>query len=342
MHAPWRPTKMASALEKLEQIQGTLAEIKERTPDVSISRFVASVLDDSPGTEHAPSEWKIGDDDDAGAGHGRRRAEELRCDDARPCAPALKMDWAACVLPLHGEDAHFGHAEAGVVGVADGVGGYRDRGVDAGAFARALMANALATAERVANAKAPKLLPRLCPMKVLERAYKNAATSGTPGGSTAAILSLHGAALRWAYIGDSAFAVFRGGEIIHRSVQQQRGFNEPYQLSARGCGGSLAEAKVGGMPAAEHGDVVVMATDGLFDNVHDWQLERAVRMGTELGFSPKNMADIVAGLAYAISNNSWACSPFGIGYLKKYKEVWHGGKQDDITVIVAYLVSEDS
>jgi len=155
---------------------------------VSISRFVDSVLDDSLGTEYAPSEWKSRD-----AGHGRR-AEE-RSDDRRPCVPTLKMDWAACVLPLHGEDAHFGHAEAGVVGVADGVGGYRDRGVDAGAFARALMANALATAERVAKAR--RLLIRLCPMKVLERAYKKAAMNKTPGGSTAVILSLYGRERSW-------------------------------------------------------------------------------------------------------------------------------------------------
>ncbi|XP_066318962.1 putative protein phosphatase 2C 24 [Miscanthus floridulus] len=333
MHAPWRPTKMRSALETLEQIQETLAEIKGRTPDVSISRFVDSVLDDSLGTEYAPSEWKSRD-----AGHGRR-AEE-RSDDRRPCVPTLKMDWAACVLPLHGEDAHFGHAEAGVVGVADGVGGYRDRGVDAGAFARALMANALATAERVAKAR--RLLIRLCPMKVLERAYKKAAMNKTPGGSTAVILSLYGTELSWAYIGDSAFAVFRGGKIIYRSVQQQRRFNEPYQLSTRERGGSLSEAEVGGMSTVKDGDVVVMATDGLFDNMHDWQLERAVRMGTDLGFPPKNMADIVAGIAYEISKESWGCSPFGIGYFKKYKKVWHGGKEDDITVIVAYIVSKDS
>ena len=96
------------------------------------------------------------------------------------------------------------------------------------------------------------------------------------------------------------------------------------------------------MSTVKDGDVVVIATDGLFDNMHDWQLERAVRMGTDLGFPPKNMADIVAGIAYLISKNNWACSPFGIGYFKKYKKVWHGGKEDDITVIVAYIVSKDS
>ncbi|RLM78995.1 putative protein phosphatase 2C 23 [Panicum miliaceum] len=98
---------MARAMESLEPIQETLSEINKRTPE------------------------------EGDAGHGRRAERP----DARPCA--LRMDWAACVLPLHGEDAHFGHAEAGFIGVADGVGGYRDYGVDAGAFARELMARAL-------------------------------------------------------------------------------------------------------------------------------------------------------------------------------------------------------
>jgi protein phosphatase PTC7 len=322
---------MTIALEtlQLQQIQQTLAEIKERTPDVNISRFVASVLGDWMETEYATSERKRGD-----AGHGRGAGPS----DARPCAPTLEMDWAACVLPLHGEDAHFGHAEAGVVGVADGVGGYRDNGVDAGAFARALMANALASAERVA--KASRRLRRLCPEKVLERAHKKAAADETPGASTAVILALHGTALTWAYIGDSAFAVLRGGKIICRSVQQQRRFNYPYQLSSED--GGLDDAKVGSMPAARDGDVVVVGTDGLFDNVHDWQLERAVRMGTNLGFSPKNMADIIAGIAYGISKDKWACTPFGMGYMKVHGLARRGGKKDDITVIVAHIVSKGS
>jgi protein phosphatase PTC7 len=328
---PWQLANMTRAMETLQQIQETLAEINERTPHVSISRFVASVLVEWLQTEYATSERKSVD----AAGHGRDGDAEPS--GARPGAPTLQMDWAACVVPLHGEDAHFGHAEAGVVGVADGVGGYRDRGVDAGAFARALMANALASAERVAKASR-KVRCGLCPKKELERAHKKAAADETPGASTAVILSLHGTALAWAYIGDSAFAVLRGGKIICRSEQQQRRFNQPYQLSSEGSGGSLDEAKVGSMPTVMHGDVVVVATDGLFDNMHDWQLERAVRMGTCLGFSPKNMADIVAGIAYGISKDNLARTPFGIGYLEGHGEVWHGGKKDDITVIVAYIV----
>ncbi|CAO2046711.1 unnamed protein product [Urochloa humidicola] len=297
-------------METLEQIQETLAEIKKRTPEVCIAKFVDLVL-------HCPSLAEL--------------------PDARPCA--LRMDWASCVLPRHGEDAHFGHAEAGFVGVADGVGGFRKHGVDAGAFARQLMASALAKVEQAA--KASRLRRRLRPEDVLERAYETAFLNGTPGASTAVIVSLDCTTLRWAYIGDSAFAVLRDSKIVHRSAQQQHRFNFPYQLDSSGDGDNLTKAKVGDMPV-EDGDVVVVGTDGLFDNMRDGQLESAVWLGTRLGFSLKNMADIVAAIAYKISRDKWARSPYSREYSKAYGRRVYGGKKDDITVIVAYIVSKDS
>ncbi|CAN6273574.1 unnamed protein product [Urochloa humidicola] len=319
---------MTRAMEALEQIQETLDDINQRNPGVCVAKYFDFVLHHRLGIENALSEGDTG-----GAGH-RRRAE---CSGSAP--RALRMDWAACVLPCHGEDAHFGHAEAGFVGVADGVGGYRDHGIDAGAFARELMESSLAKVELAASAHK---LRRLHPKNVLENAYERAVINGTPGASTAIILSLDRTALRWAYIGDSAFAVLRGGNIIYRSLQQQHYFNCPYQLSSNGNGDSLAEAKVGGMSGMMDGDVLVLGTDGLFDNMNDRQLERAVSMGMGLGFSPKNMADIVAGIAYKISTDNLACTPYSTGYSKAQGNLVYGGKKDDITVIVAYIVPKDS
>ncbi|CAN6279284.1 unnamed protein product [Urochloa humidicola] len=308
---------MTRAMETLEPIQEMLGEIKERTPEVGIAEFVARVLL-TMDTEYAP--------EDGDAGH-RHLANP-------PGDAPLRMDWAACELPLHGEDAHFGHGEAGFIGVADGVGGYRDRGIDAGAFARELMANALEEVEAADTAR------RLRPKNVLTRAYETAVINGTPGASTAVILALDRAKLRFAYIGDSAFVVLRRGRIVHRSLQQQHYFNCPYQLNGHHLN-NLEMAKAGSIPV-EDGDVVVVGTDGLFDNVHDAQLERAVQMGTEMGFSPQNMADIIAVIAYDVSRNERACSPFSLAHWEEYGEQGFGGKEDDITVIVAYIVSKDS
>ncbi|CAM0945141.1 unnamed protein product [Alopecurus aequalis] len=241
------------------------------------------------------------------------------------------MEWASCYLPDHDEDAHFGHDEAGVLGVADGVGGYRDRGVDAAAFSRGLMTCAFMHVLAIEPGNP------VCPYTLLERAYDETVASAASGGSTAVILSLAGTALKWAYIGDSAFAVLRGGKIVHRSRAQQSYFNRPFQLSARGNGNSLTKADVGEMPVRD-GDVVVVGTDGLFDNVFDAELERVVRMGTAQGYSPKNMADVVAGIAYEMSRSQTKDSPFSTESQKQAAgDHFHGGKPDDITVVVAFI-----
>lgn len=54
---------------------------------------------------------------------------------------------------------------------------------------------------------------------------------------------------------------------MHRSKPQQHRFNCPYQLSATGAD-RVADADVGGVPVMG-GDVVVIGTDGLFDNVFE-------------------------------------------------------------------------
>ncbi|CAL5036319.1 unnamed protein product [Urochloa decumbens] len=300
-------------MEKLPQIKQTLSEIDGRVPaalraalrigyssspvPADIASFAAS-LQQPPATDAAAAD------------------EELINGTAAP--PALRIRYGSCYLPLHDHDAHFGLADAGVLGVADGVGVYARFRVDAGAFARVLMASALAGAA----------VEPACPCALLAAAYERAVASGAPGASTAVIVSLAGDALRWAYVGDSGFAVLRGGRIVCRSEPQQRSFNSPCRLSGsgevpNGDSDGVAVARVGEV-AVRDGDVVVVGTDGLFDNVRDEQLEVVVRMGTRLGFSAKNMADILAGVAFETSRRILM------------------GKPDDITVLVAFLVHSGS
>ncbi|OEL23811.1 hypothetical protein BAE44_0015169 [Dichanthelium oligosanthes] len=194
--------------------------------------------------------------------------------------------------------------------------------------------------------------PPVCPYALLRRVYEKTTASRAPGASTVIILSLAGNALRWAYIGDSAFPVLRDGRVVFFSEPQQDlspkskqkliqfrhdkkrrdcpaarwklvfSFNDPpFQLSAKG-GDHVTDARTyadasRAAVAVRAGDVVVVGTDGLFNNMPQEQLDGAVRVGSRLGFSPKNMADIVAGVAYKI-------------------------KADDITVLVAFVVQSDS
>lgn len=247
----------------------------------------------------------------------------------------LRLEAQSCYLRDHDEDAHFMHAETGVVGVADGVGGYRKRGVDAGAFAHGLMRSAFL--EVISAAPGTPV----CPLTLLEPAHQATVASRASAASTAAILSLAGGTLRWAYVGDSGFAVFRDGGLLVRSRAQQHYFNRPVQLSGSDSGSAkIQEAEVGEVPVVQ-GDVVVVGTDGLFDNVSDDEMERIVRMGTAMGFSPRNMADVIAGFAYEAARCTYRDTPFSILSRKEKGTAFTGGKPDDITVIVAFVVSQN-
>ena len=135
-----------------------------------------------------------------------------------------------------GEDASFVSPSGLSLGVADGVGGWREQGVDPGVYARLLMHNAQvfcdaaeaagvaanAGAEGAAAAQAEEL-----PLQAIEQA---AARTTVPGGSTCCIVLLRGRRLWAANLGDSGFIVLRRGQLYYRSGQQQHSFNFPFQL----------------------------------------------------------------------------------------------------------------
>lgn len=98
----------------------------------------------------------------------------------------LKLLSGSCYLPhpakqeTGGEDAHFICVDEHVIGVADGVGGWAEVGVDAGKFARELMSNSISAIHEQ---------PRdsVDPVKVLEKAHSGTTAKGS---STACIISL--------------------------------------------------------------------------------------------------------------------------------------------------------
>lgn len=98
----------------------------------------------------------------------------------------LKLLSGSCYLPhpdkeeTGGEDAHFICVDEQVIGVADGVGGWADVGVNAGLFARELMSNSV-----LAIQAEPK--DSIDPAKVLEKAHSS---SKAKGSSTACIIAL--------------------------------------------------------------------------------------------------------------------------------------------------------
>ncbi|KAF9596043.1 hypothetical protein IFM89_006970 [Coptis chinensis] len=225
-----------------------------------------------------------------------------------------------------GEDAHFVCEEEQTIGVADGVGGWAKYGIDAGEYARELMSNC---------ELAIKNEPRGCvdPQRVLNSAYSD--TLGL-GSSTACIITLRNKSLHAVNVGDSGFRVFRRGEgCVYRSPVQQHQFNCPYQLGITKDHPSSAEVLE--VPI-EDGDVIIVGSDGLFDNVFDSEIEELVNQGITNGQKADEIACTIADLALYNSFDRFRKTPFSMEARKA--RVQHcGGKIDDISVIVAFVVS---
>ncbi|KAL3632530.1 hypothetical protein CASFOL_025514 [Castilleja foliolosa] len=243
----------------------------------------------------------------------------------------LRMNADSFYLPKEnpskplGEDAHFISLDSHVIGVADGVGGWARKGIDAGEYARELMKNA----SDIVKGQTPG---NVDPKQVLQASFLK---TESPGSSTACVLSLAGNLLKAANLGDSGFMVIRGGRVVYGSPAQQHSFNHPYQMG-RTSGGVEAADEISVKVKA--GDVVVVGTDGLFDNVFPEDIETTVEYCLERGYDPEITAWILGNTASHNSMDEKATSPFEMAAYEA--GVAHfGGKYDDITVVVAYVVS---
>ncbi|CAH0478247.1 unnamed protein product [Peronospora belbahrii] len=144
----------------------------------------------------------------------------------------------------------------------------------------------------------------------------------------------------------------KGAHVTYRSPQQLHYFNCPFQLGfagadlvsnvvedlARGAHSPMREKPLfetpdNGMrlrvPVLE-GDLIILATDGLFDNVDEEDLLEIVRTEPDL----KTMTRKLVQKAYDLSLDRSRDSPFA-RLAKENDLLWGGGVPDDITVIAS-------
>lgn len=232
-----------------------------------------------------------------------------------------------------GEDAfcvaHDSWKHRYMVAIADGVGSWLDkRGVSAGDFARELTYHAdrmFLDSEGEVDAA-----------ELAESAYL--ATDQI--GSTTLILGVlnpndWGYMADIYYLGDSNFFVFRDGNIIEQPDEQEVEWNKPFQLGKLPGGIIYAQEPQDGERYSfplESEDVLVFATDGLFDNL--WEDDILFLMNS-MDLERTSAQDISKVLADAAMERwtSKESTPFEeSSRTKGYDHT--GGKTDDTTVIV--------
>ncbi|KAI0507652.1 hypothetical protein KFK09_013779 [Dendrobium nobile] len=244
--------------------------------------------------------------------------------------PQFSLSSGAALFPhpskvlTGGEDAYFVACE-NWFGVADGVGQWSQEGINAGLYARELMDNC----EKFLSEC--KGISEYTPSLVL---IQSASKANSPGSSTVLIGFFDGQALHVANIGDSGFIVIRDAHVFKRSSPMLYGFNFPMQIESGDNPSKYIETyKVG----LDEEDVIVTATDGLFDNLYEKEIADIVSQSLQANLKPAVIAQILALRAQEVGRSATSRSPFADAANAAGYPTFTGGKLDDVTVIVSIV-----
>ena len=146
--------------------------------------------------------------------------------------------------------------------------------------------------------------------------------------------------------------------VAYLAQQQLRSFNLPYQLGFSNVSNapnnfeSPTDADTASIPVMP-GDIIILATDGLFDNmdlheileiVTKWEKEYfpssagTLAMQTNGTQAIQKLAETLVNTARTLSLDNQRDGPFAL-LAKENDIMWGGGMRDDTTVIVGRVVS---
>mmetsp|Transcript_20902 Transcript_20902/g.29505 ORF Transcript_20902/g.29505 Transcript_20902/m.29505 type:complete len:658 (+) Transcript_20902:585-2558(+) len=286
------------------------------------------------------------------------------------------------------------------IGVADGVGSWREYGVDPRDFSNKLMeecSNIIAEASEKGPNKIgeEKFRRMITPSEIIGQAYERVKAENIVGSSTACVALFDNLRhqLHFSNLGDSGIIVLRHIDsdvagalkrdrtkpreqrtsdlrVAFVSQQQLVSFNHPFQLGWTGeesdITGSSFKSAAESCTTSIHvrrGDIIIMATDGLFDNVEvddiasialAWEQrhgfirggdilarEKRWAMGNSLStISAEFVSELSDELCRKARENSLdntKDSPFAI-LAKENDIMYSGGMPDDCTVIALHVV----
>lgn len=226
-------------------------------------------------------------------------------------------------LAKGGEDAYFLSTDMKVMGVADGVGGWGDIGVDPALYSKSLMEGAKISSETPLSTRDP--------VELMSDGYQY--SSYVQGSSTCCILVLDGTQIRAANLGDSGFMIIRGLEIVYRTKEQQHSFNFPYQIGTGSADKPHHAQRI--QVDVQPDDLIILGTDGLWDNLFD---EDIIEIVANAPSDPATIAQLIARQAHIVANDKDIISPFSKSARSNGYPLATGGKLDDITVMVARVV----
>lgn len=226
-----------------------------------------------------------------------------------------------------GEDAWY--ANDYLLSVADGVGGWNTHGIDPSKYSRKLETNVKNFFSR--NEK----FYRENPKELMQIAADNDKETGS---STFIIVTIDPTKpiLQTSLLGDSGYYILRKNEEgkytgLFRSQEQQHRFNFPFQC---GTNGDPISSALTNSHEIQENDMVIVGTDGLFDNVFDEEIVKIVNENE--GLLLTDLVKKLGEFAFKQSLRGDFMSPFAKNAVKEgYR--FTGGKSDDITIVIGVI-----
>jgi protein phosphatase PTC7 len=237
------------------------------------------------------------------------------------------------------------HTLCSAMGVADGVGSYARRGVDPSLLPWSLMD---------LSKKILLTQQQLSIQQVLDKAYDTIVNNRliSMGATTACLVSMNtmqnnpsNIELNGVNLGDSACLIIRNGTIIFQTDIQTHSFNAPYQLAVPRNDNNPKQNLPSHSQQFQYeltrGDIVIVTTDGLLDNLSKNDIVDIVlnMMNCDPSYKADRIAKALVKQSHlnSISKDRDDQIPF-VQYAKANHLKHTGGKRDDITCCVASIV----
>ncbi|XP_076887703.1 uncharacterized protein LOC143537922 isoform X2 [Bidens hawaiensis] len=228
-----------------------------------------------------------------------------------------------------GDDAYF-VAGGKWLGLANGVSQWSLEGTGPGVYAQELMR----TCEEIVLDTSNGSLTN--PVELLCRGVKETTMSGS---SNVLIANFNGQALHVANIGDTGFLIIRHGAVYKKSSPLLHEFHFALQVDDSDDPLQLVKEY---LIELEAGDIVISATDGLFDNLYDREITMIVSKSLQAGMKLQEIANILATRAQEVGKSAFVRSPFSDAAQAAGYTGYAGGKPDNVAVIVSLVESRSN
>jgi protein phosphatase PTC7 len=123
-----------------------------------------------------------------------------------------------------------------------------------------------------------------------------------------------------------------------RTSPQEHEFGHPYQLGSQDSADKPEDCLFASIKVST-GDVIIMGSDGLWDNLFDRQIVALTLKHRKEPTTPNPaaLAREMVSLAYTESRNKKAFTPYSFAASEWFDMVYNGGKPDDITIVAAFI-----